>query len=151
MVQHTTSHHLGKTDLGLDPFDISPDIQEVVQQAIVFLLGYHNSTGFWKPLNTDVDGRLLVSLSDIEVSTFEIKRVTVDTTADLIDDSNPSRRSITLQNLGPSVLYIGPDNTVTTATGFPVGVGSTFNDDIYTGAWYGIVAAGSAEVAVLEV
>lgn len=68
------------------------------------------------------------------------------------------RIGLFILNNSTTTVYIGPDSTVTTANGFPLLAGEKFilqNDTpnpqyFYTGAVYGIVATGTADVRYWE-
>lgn len=84
------------------------------------------------------------------------RRVTVATTATRLDSTTVpfSGGAFAVQNLGSATVYVGL-STVTTATGWPVPAGSTLSlesasIDPSVGL-YGIVAASTVEVAVLQV
>lgn len=72
------------------------------------------------------------------------------TTATLLKASNVDRKGIAISNHGEVTVYLGFANTVTTATGFPLSPGGSYADDIYTGDWYGITAAGTGDIRVIE-
>lgn len=78
-------------------------------------------------------------------------RVSVDTTAGgtPIVAANGQRRRVSLRNMGGVDVFLGP-NGVTAANGFPLPAGGTFETSQANAAFYGITAAGSSDVAVLE-
>lgn len=81
--------------------------------------------------------------------------VSVGTTATLIVPSNAKRTSLILENEGTAEVYIGKDNTVTTANGVKIVVDGTLCEDaggtrVYKGPIYGIVASGTADVRYWE-
>lgn len=83
--------------------------------------------------------------------------ISVGDTATLIVSGNTARQSIMLSNTdGTLTVYIGPDNSVTTANGIPI-YGYQTVDMIkhlaghYKGDIYGIVSAGTADVRYWEV
>lgn len=47
-------------------------------------------------------------------------RVTVGVAATKIADNSVSKNCILIKNMGPATLYVGPSNTVNTATGYPM-------------------------------
>lgn len=62
-----------------------------------------------------------------------------------------SRYSITIVNMGTSTVYIGPANTVTSSTGFPLAAGQSITLDRSYSAVYGICATGqTSTVAYIE-
>lgn len=95
----------------------------------------------------------------ISVSSFQggagnwaVSQVDIDGTADLIAAARATRRTIVVQNLGSTAVYLGPDDTVTTTTGFllPGTAGAAFHVP-WTGAVYGITAGATQRVAASEV
>ena len=77
--------------------------------------------------------------------------VSVASTATSILAANTSRKAAFIANNGTQTVYLGRDNTVTTANGLPLAAGQTWPDDTSTDAWYGIVASGTCDVRFLEV
>lgn len=77
--------------------------------------------------------------------------VSVGSTATLILAANADRERALIVNNGSQTIYLGKDNTVTTANGLPLAAGASLEDDRTSDAWYGIVASGTADVRVLEV
>lgn len=81
---------------------------------------------------------------------FKTAQVTVANTATLLVASQDGRGDVTIQNRSTVDVYIG-DSGVTTANGFPLPgvVGSTLTVP-FTTALYAIVAAGTANVAIIR-
>src|SRR5690349_3695066 len=85
--------------------------------------------------------------------------VTVDTTADggeVICRGKSGRESLLVANLSDTVtVYVGGTGSagtgLTTSNGFPIAPGESVSFDDFTGALYGIVASGSADVRYLQV
>lgn len=65
--------------------------------------------------------------------------------------SNANRKEALFVNAGTVAAYIGPGTPLSTGTAFYLPPLATFQDDRTTGAWHGIVAAGSADIRILEV
>ena len=81
-------------------------------------------------------------------------QATVPSTADggLIAAARPTRQSITIQNLGTTIVWLGSQSTGLLATnGFqlPGTIGATVTIPT-TAAVYGLAATGTATVAILE-
>ena len=92
-----------------------------------------------------------VSTQDTLGSTMTVGQVSVGTTATQVVASNTSRREVMIQNLDASNdIYCGPDNTVTTTSGFKIPAGAAFIDDKYNGAYF-CIAAATVTVAYREV
>lgn len=77
--------------------------------------------------------------------------ITVTTTATLLASGRSSREGVLIQNLGATTIYVGGAD-VTSATGIQVITGALYLEEFYSGALYGITAAGSStDVRVQEV
>lgn len=76
--------------------------------------------------------------------------VTVGSGGTLIKAANSDRFSILIQNVDTTPVYIG-ESGVTTAKGLLLQKNDIFSSDIFTGAIYGRVAVGTADVRVREV
>ncbi len=95
---------------------------------------YANSS--MQALKTNGANELLVNLNYATVyvepasagSTFNVGQVSVsNTAATQIVAQNNSNGGCRIKNPGPNSVYIGPDNTVTLATGFELGAGDSFD------------------------
>lgn len=75
--------------------------------------------------------------------------VSVGTSSTLILAVNANRHSAPFKNLGTQTVFIGATG-VTITTGWPVLPGETYIDEELVGAWYGVVASGSATMAAKE-
>lgn len=74
-----------------------------------------------------------------------------DNTAGTVKAANASRKELMVYNNGTQTCYLGTANNVTTDNGFPLLPTATFIDDRTTGAWFGITAAGTANLRTIEV
>lgn len=83
--------------------------------------------------------------------TAQFSKVAPTTTATEVVAAYRSRKQVTLRNVGTVDVYLGVDNTVTTANGFLLAVGETYDDTNTGSAYWGIVASGSGDLRVLEV
>jgi len=119
-------------------------------RAVPPLAGFNSATSAVVPIGVELlaDGTYgikLGSLPAIATATV-ITPVTVTETATAILALSAARRGHVLFNAGSQTLYVGTANTVTTATGIPIAAGASFsldlNSALYTGAVYGITAAG---------
>lgn len=77
--------------------------------------------------------------------------ITVGTTATLIRSQNTDRNQIRLANTEDAlIVYLGQDDSVTTANGFPLfenqSLVQTKDNGIWLGDIFGIVSAGTADV-----
>lgn len=78
-------------------------------------------------------------------------QVSVGTSAVQLLAANAARIHATIRNNGSSVVYLGKDNTVTTANGLPLNPGDVYEDDSSTDAWFAISAASGVDVRTLEI
>ena len=81
--------------------------------------------------------------------------ITVSTAATLVVLANCARRNLTMVNSSEStVVYIGPDSSVTTSNGIPLYETQTTHKDTFPesfkGSVYGIVSSGTADVRYWE-
>lgn len=85
-----------------------------------------------------------------------IGAVTITSTATKILSANVERRShFTINTSTTLTVYVGPDDTVTTANGYPLGPEMQMHEDrseagFWKGDIWGITASGSAEVRYWE-
>ena len=80
---------------------------------------------------------------------IQTNQVSVTNSATQIVPAFPSRSGIVLVNTGSVTVYIGENNSVTTATGCPLLASSSLSFST-TGAVYGITASTSATVGYLQ-
>lgn len=142
---------------GFDSLDINPDhqvrkpdISDSIQQTIARLFGWWRGGEQFRLVEIDQDGRLLVSTSPTQGSTWVNSNPTVGVTASAILNQNTSRRQYIIENLGTADIYIGGTSAVTTATGLKIPSGGIFADDVYTGALYAISGTAGQDVRVVE-
>ena len=77
--------------------------------------------------------------------------IAITDSAGLIIAAAASREKTVFTNSGVNIVYIAKDSSVTDTNGFPVGIGKTFVDEVYTGDWYGICASGlSSTIDTIE-
>ena len=108
------------------------------------------------PLSQDLSGNLRVVTGALKSTTMTATQVTVPATTNgiLILAANANRLGATISNPGAATVYIQQAATgVTTSNGFGIPGGSSYNIDtlpLYTGAIYGIIAASTQVVTVVE-
>lgn len=80
--------------------------------------------------------------------------VSVTTSATRIVENNAKRSNLTISNASFVDVFIGPDNTVTTANGIPLHGAQTRDQDKIAEGWqgdvWGIVETGTADVRFWE-
>jgi hypothetical protein len=82
-------------------------------------------------------------------------KVTVSGTATKIVSANPKRISIVIQNTGVQTVYLGADNTVTSASDPFILQNGSFQEDnsggrMWKGDIYGITSTSTADVVYWE-
>lgn len=80
---------------------------------------------------------------------------TIGTTATLFVEANPERLSLVIYNLGPSVIFYGQSNSVTTANSPGLASGASFTEDnggtkVYCGPFYVISSGATSDVRYWE-
>ena len=102
---------------------------------------------------TDLDMRDLTSVSDsVEVyqnkaDTIAFGAVSVGDSATVILGVQATRTGFIIVNNSSQTVYLGTSG-VTTVNGLPLEAGASYENQLWTGAMYGIVAAGTADVRV---
>jgi len=81
----------------------------------------------------------------------QVTKVTVITTATLLTAANGNRKTMMIKNNGAASIFIGNSNQVTTATGLELPQGQQLCVTGDTDAYWGICAAGSQQVDVVEI
>lgn len=114
------------------------------------LIGWVDATQSTKLVRVDSDGNLLVSTEGTASNTLAVSSSSVTTSVTLIVTARSNRRELLITNAGSETVYIGYDDTVTLANGFPLIVGAYLNLDNYIGAVYGISPTTTNDVRVLE-
>jgi len=73
--------------------------------------------------------------------------IEIDNTATSILAANATTTGFIIYNNSDQTLFLGSD-AVTIVNGMPVVAGASYSNDLWTGAIYGIVAAGTSDVRV---
>jgi len=81
---------------------------------------------------------------------FKTGTITVTTSATSILSVNTSQKSRVLKNTGTETVFIGSDNSVTDATGFPIEPSEELEIGDFNGTIYGIVTTTSATIDYVE-
>lgn len=108
-----------------------------------------SASGDYQALKTDALGRLRISNAK---QSGAIGATSITTTAtDIIATDLANRTSVILYNNGSKTCYVGLNNTVTTATGIPLTVGSSLEIEATAAVnLHAITASGTADVRYLE-
>jgi hypothetical protein len=108
------------------------------------------------PQNFDSEGKLLVSATTTAgggsvAAAFTTGQNALSTAAEVVVAANTARRYAEVTNTDAAILvYLGKDNTVTTANGHVLGAGKSFGFEGYTGAIWAIAASGTPNVTFVE-
>jgi hypothetical protein len=140
----------GRTTIGLEPFKPSPDVTEQINQAVSYLCVWDYTNEIWRPVASDVDGRLVVSMAGISINTAINAAITCGVAATLLLPNKPSRRKFALYNNSATVVYIGFSATVSAVNGFPLASGAAFVEEAYSGEIWGISGGGAANMRYME-
>ena len=92
----------------------------------------------------------MIPVVSSRLGTKTITNFTGPTTATNVAPSG-GRMSVTIFNNGAQTLFLGPTNAVTTSTGYPVLVGTSFTDSVSSDDWWAIPASGTLDVRVITV
>lgn len=95
-------------------------------------------------------GENYLPISEYKVATGTYNQVTVGTSATEIKAANSDRLFLVIRNHSSTNVFIGLNDSVTTANGVLLGEREVIEIAYYTGAIYGIVASGSATVSYIE-
>ncbi len=114
---------------------------------------YASDGSNWYAILVDSDGHVKVDALVLATpsTTFTYAAVTMGVAAAVIKVANSSRLGIAVFNLGTAIVYLGYDNTVTVAAGFPLLSNQGLYFDGYTGALWGISGTAAQDVRYLEV
>ena len=132
-----------------------------------------DSTGSFLPLMTTADGKLMVDtefmLSGTSLiveldhatdsvttwpstaSTGTYNQVSISQSAAQIVAANSARKSVAITNNNVEGLYVGFNNSVTSANGFKLAQGQAISFDIYTGGVWGIATSGTTVASYIEI
>lgn len=81
---------------------------------------------------------------------FGTNTINVTTSATLIIAANTNQKKRNLKNVGSETVFVGSDNSVTVADGFPVLPQEELNFGDFNGTLYGIVTTSDADVDITE-
>ena len=80
-----------------------------------------------------------------------VTNVSVGLTAVQVLALNTSRRVALISNNGAALIYLGKDNTVTTANGMNLAIGAALTDTEAGGAWWAISGTAAQDVRLIEI
>lgn len=140
---HATLSGFGNTVNDIEPLKPIPDISENIQQTLTRLMLWDNVNKIWRDAASDIDGRLIISMSGVSLNQANFGVVGAAALASLIFPVNPNRREIVFENVSTTDLWIGFNNALTTVNGFRIPRGGIYSNDRYTGEYW-IIALGLA-------
>jgi hypothetical protein len=127
-----------------------PSISENITRTLARLMGFHVGTATWKLLQSDIDGRLLVSSSSTQTNTATNSNPTVGVASAAILNANPTRRQYIIYNNGSVNIYLGFGTAAVVTNSLPVPPGGIFIDDVFTGVVNAISGTAGQDVRVVE-
>ena len=140
---------IGQSDFQLVDYPLNPDVDMLIQQAIAYLSGYNSATNRFKALQTDNNGRLLVSLSNVSISTVNQSQINIPAVDTLVLAVNANRTNFFLQNIGSIQLLIGFAQGLSLTVPIYFNPGMTLTWDGYTGPIYAFGGVGG-QIAFVE-
>lgn len=140
----------GRSNADIEPLDPSPDISQNVQQTLARLMVWDYTNHQFKLVASDIDGRLIISMSGVQINTAQHGAVFPVAGAFNIRPANVNRRYLVLYNNTGNILYIGFTAGVTAANGFMFMPGTVYTDNIYTGEYWGIQPLFAGDIRFME-
>lgn len=140
----------GRTNMGLEPMKLDPQVSEDIIQSLCRDMGFDYQNHEWRALATDLDGRLIISMSGVAINQAIGAAVNMNVAAAILLAANPNRRQVLIYNNGGLTFYLGFNNGVLAANGMPMPAGASYIDNIYTGEYWGISPGGACNVRYME-
>lgn len=141
---------VGLTELGLNPRNITPDIEESIGQDFAYLMAYNQNANLFTVVRCDPDGRILTSNSDVDTTIITPAVFNVSAANTQLLAANPNRRYFSIWNIGFGFISILGTNPVTYASGLKIPPFQRYYNDTYIGAIYATNSMGTAQVLVVE-
>lgn len=142
--------YMRRTGYELDGDIGQPVIDEKLGQNLSYLVGYCDTTEQYELVRLDDDGRLLVSSGSVKSNDGNISIVTPSDPSVLALSENPERKMFIIQNTGNETVYLGFTDTVDETTGFPLGVNTVWENDVWYGQIYAFALGATAEIVIIE-
>ena len=112
---------------------------------------YDSAASDWNRTRGDASGNMFIKIiGDVLASTMVTDQKSVTTTPALIVASNTDRQEIILQNIYTVDAYCG-NTGVTISDGFLLKAGTTFVDNVFSGAYYCVVGSATTTVSYREI
>ncbi len=140
----------GRSNADLQPPDPSPEISGNVQQSLDRLLVYDYTAKMFRLAAGDIDGRLIISMSGVQVNNAVYGFMPIAVGAFLLKAANPNRRQILFFNNTGAIVYLGFNGLVTAANGFVFAPGAVYSDNLYTGEYWAFQALPNGDIRYME-
>ena len=147
---HATKQGFGNTALAIEPFEPNPEVSVDIQQTLARLMIWDEANDIWRPVASDIDGRLVISMAGVSVNIAINRAAACGVAATLLLASNPQRRKFVIYNNAAILIYLGFTNGVTAVNGFPLPAGAAFVEEAYSGEIWGIAPGGPANTRIME-
>lgn len=139
-----------RTDVELDEQKIEGKLSDDLIDSLARLFGWYDAGQFWKKINVDSQGRLLVSLNAGQIGNLTISRPAVAAVAVKLLDANINRRRWEIRNTGLRDAAWGGSDAVTLANGVTIPIGNFDGDDVYIGQIWAISSGAGTTFEVIE-
>lgn len=140
----------GRTDSDIEPFDPSPDISGNVQQTLDRLMIWDVANHIWRKAASDIDGRLVISMSGVAINIAQTYAVSAGVAASIIIPGKSTRRKFAIFNNGAFKIFVGFQPGLTAINGFPFPSGATWVEDAYIGDIWAISPSGANDLRVMD-
>ena len=147
---HVTKPGFGYTALAIEPFEPNPEVSVDVQQTLARLMIWDEGNDIWRPVASDIDGRLVISMAGVSINNAINGALSIGAAATLIFASNPNRRKFVIMNNGSFLIYVGFSNAVTAVNGFPLSSGATWVEESYSGEVWAISPSGANNIRYMS-
>lgn len=102
MVQHANNVLVGNSELGLEPLNLNPDIQEGFSQVIALLQGFKKQSAVYGNIRINRDNLLISVNSQIYPESFVSRNYLLSTAIVRYKPENTARKALYIKNLGGS-------------------------------------------------
>lgn len=147
---HSTLDGFGRTNVDVQPENLIPDISDNIQQVLDRLMVFDYNNHIWRAVAGDLDGRLIISLTGVQVNTGVVANMALVAGANLVRPANSNRRLVRFYNNGAAILYIGFTAAVVAGAAFPFVPGSIYTEDLYTGDIWMAAPIGGGSLVYME-
>ena len=135
---------------GFNPYDVSPNVSEDIQQTLSRLVGWDIAGEQWRDIIVDSDGRVLTSSGATVATIAAHSNPTVGLVSVALLPSNPDRNSFTIFNNSGNDIEIQYAATAVLGQGIVLKPSVLFIEDTWSGAVSAISSVAANNVRVLE-